>query len=48
MASTMILLYRLDMMRLFASRIQDSSAAGLVDVQVINKIAPPQSSGLPV
>ena len=46
--STMILLYHLDMLGLFASRNQDSSAAGLIDVQVINKIAPPQSSGLPV
>ncbi len=46
--STMIPLYHLDMMGLFASRNQDSSAAGLIDVQVINKIAPPQSSGLPV
>lgn len=46
--STMTLLYPRDMMRLFASRNQDSSAAGLIDVQVINKIAPPQSSGLPV
>ncbi len=47
-SSTMILLYHLDMMGLFASRNRDSSAAGLIDVQVINKIAPPQSSGLPV
>ena len=46
--STMIFLYHLDMMGLFASRNRDSSAAGLIDVQVINKIAPPQSSGLPV
>lgn len=46
--STAILLYHLDMMGSFASRNQDSSAAGLIDVQVINKIAPPQSSGLPV
>lgn len=46
--SIAILLYHLDMMGSFASRNQDSSAAGLIDVQVINKIAPPQSSGLPV
>lgn len=34
--------------QLFAFRDQDSSAPRLTDVQVLNRIAPPQASGLPV
>lgn len=34
--------------QLFAFREQDSAAPQLTDVQVLNRIAPPQASGLPV